>query len=107
LQRSFPSDFLLQIEEHGNWFNGPGIGSVFPTRRWSVKEQTVTSFHLMLQTARRRRNFHSSDASRAFPIAFVVDRKLFAGVNAILRISSSELNRRLMIQSAASFRTRR
>jgi hypothetical protein len=33
-----------------------------------------------------------------------MDRKFFAGVNAILRISSSELNRRLMIKSADSFR---
>jgi hypothetical protein len=40
-------------------------------------------------------------------MAFAVDRKLFAGVNAILRISSSEPNRRLMIKSAASFRMRR
>jgi hypothetical protein len=36
-----------------------------------------------------------------------MDRKLFAGVNAILRISSSELNRRLMIKSAHTFRMRR
>jgi hypothetical protein len=72
-----------------------------------VKEQAVTSFHLMLQTARRCRNVHSSQASRVFPIAFVVDHKLFAGVNGILRISNSELNRRLMIKSAASFRMRR
>jgi hypothetical protein len=40
-------------------------------------------------------------------MAFVMDRKLFAGVNAILQISSSELNRRLMIKSADSFRMRR
>ncbi len=40
-------------------------------------------------------------------MAFAIDRKLSAGVNASLQISSSELNRRLMLKSAASFRMRR
>jgi hypothetical protein len=40
-------------------------------------------------------------------MAFVMDRKFIEGVNALLRISSSELNRRLMIKSADSFRIAR
>jgi hypothetical protein len=52
-------------------------------------------------------NFCSSRAAQVFPSTFVMDRKLLAGVNGILRISSPELNRRLMSKSADSFRMRR
>jgi hypothetical protein len=37
--------------------------------------------------------FYSSRAAQVFHVAFVMDRKLFAGVNAILRIRRSKAKR--------------
>jgi hypothetical protein len=58
------------------------------------------SFIRCCKRARRCRNFCSSGAAQIFRVAFVMDGKLFAGVNVILRISSLELNGRLTIKSA-------
>jgi len=51
--------------------------------------------------------FSFRHTAQVFRMAFAMDRKLSAGVNASLQISSSELNRRLILKSAASFRMRR
>jgi hypothetical protein len=81
-------------------------------RRRSAKEQAVlpSQHRLIFDAASVQDGAGISipgHAAQVFPVAFVMDCKLFAGVNAILRISSSKLKRRLVIKSAASFRMQR
>jgi hypothetical protein len=81
-------------------------------RRRSAKEQAVfPSHHRLIFDAASVQDGAGisipSHAAQVFRVAFVMDRKLLAGVNAILRITISKRNGWLMIKSAASFRMQR
>jgi hypothetical protein len=73
-------------------------------RRRSAKEQAVfPSHHRLIFDAASVQDGAGisipSHAAQVFRVAFVMDRKLLAGVNAILRITISKRNGWLMIKS--------
>jgi hypothetical protein len=81
-------------------------------RRRSANEQAVLPSHhrLKFDAASVQDGAGISipgHAAQVFRVAFVMDRKLLAGVSAILRITISKPNGWLMIKSGAGFRMQR